>query len=297
MAITGASGLIGRALSEALRARGDEVLAISRSPQPGGAALRWHPERGLEPADGLSGCDAVVHLAGESVLGRWTAAKKAAIYDSRVAGTDTIVRALAEAWPRPAVFISASAVGYYGDRGDARLDEQSGAGTGFLAEVSRAWEARAEAVATLSDPPRLCIARIGVVMAREGGAFARLRRPFRLGLGGRIGDGRAWMPWIHLEDVVRGLLFLLDRSSCTGPYNLVAPAPVTLAAFADALAAALGRRARLPIPALAVRLRFGEMGPALLLVSQRVEPGRLLAAGFAFRHPAAGPALADLAAG
>ncbi|MFO7564554.1 MAG: TIGR01777 family oxidoreductase [Enhygromyxa sp.] len=286
VAITGATGLIGSALGEALRERGDEVVPVTRSPTPGTTAIGWDPTRGFDPPDVLSGVDAVVNLAGETIAGRWTARKKARIRDSRLHATKSVVDGIAAAHPRPRVLINASGIGVYGDRGDELLDESSAPGDDFLAEVCRGWEAAArEAESLPGDPVRVCITRFGMVLDREGGALAELLTPFRLGLGGPIGGGRQWMSWIHLRDVVDVLLFLLGHQGARGAYNVVAPNPVRNREFGKTLAAVLDRPALLPVPKLGVRLLFGEMGESLLLAGQRAVPKRLLEAGFLFGFP------------
>jgi hypothetical protein len=298
VAITGASGLIGSALSAALRERGDEAVGVSRSPKPGTAMIGWNPaEDGFADADALSGFDAVVNLAGESIAGRWTAAKKRRILDSRVHATQAVVKAISSASERPRVLINASAVGIYGDRGAEILDERSrhGGSDEFLVGVTQAWEDAARAVEPLPGPRvRLCLARFGVVLDTKDGALGKMLGPFRLGLGGKIGRGDQWMAWVHVRDVVAALLFLLDRGDCSGAYNLVAPEPVDNAGFTAALGQALGRPTFMRVPALGVRALFGEMGEALLLDSQRAVPNRLLAAGFEFGFSEIDAALRDL---
>jgi uncharacterized protein len=295
IAITGATGLIGRALSASLRARGDEVVGISRTPKPD--VITWSPDRGFEQPDALSGFDAVVNFAGESIAGRWTAAKKGRILQSRTHATDTVVNAIAAASARPSLLINASAVGIYGDRNAALLDEDSphGGPDEFLVRVTQAWEASARAVEQLTGPPvRLCLARFGVVLDANAGALAKLLTPFRLGLGGRIGGGDQWMAWIHVRDVVAAMLALLDREDMSGAYNLVAPNPVRNVEFTQTLGRVLNRPTFLRVPKLGVRAILGEMGEALLLDSQRAVPKRLLAAGFEFEFPELEPALREL---
>lgn len=283
VAITGATGLIGSALAEALRERGDEPISISRTPEPGTAAIGWDPVRGFDPPDVLSGCDAVVNLAGETIAGRWTAGKKARIRDSRLQATKAVVEGIAAAHPRPRTLINASGIGIYGDRGDELLDESSEPGHDFLAEVCGAWEAAAQQVEALCDDPvRLCIARFGMVLDARGGALPELLTPFRLGLGGPVGGGKQWMSWIHRRDAIEALLFLLDHADARGPFDVVAPNPVRNREFGETLAAVLGRPAFVPVPKLGVRLLFGEMGESLLLAGQRALPKRLLEAGFVF---------------
>lgn len=298
VAITGATGLIGSALAEALRERGDEPVVVTRSPRPGTTEIGWDPAQGFDPPDVLAGVDAVVNLAGESIAGRWTRAKKARILASRVHASRAVVEGIAAAHPRPRVLISASGIGVFGDRGDELLTEASEPGDDFLAEVCRAWEGAAQAVEPLTDPPvRLCIARFGMVLARDGGALAEMLTPFKLGLGGPIAGGRQWMAWIHLRDAVDALLFMLDHADAAGIFHVIAPNPVRNREFVDALAGALHRPALLPVPRFGVRAAFGEMGEALLLSGQRAVPQRLLDAGFEFGFPELRPALAALLGG
>jgi hypothetical protein len=295
VAITGATGLIGSALSEALRERGDEPIAISRTPKPGTVAIGWDPTQGFDPPDVLSGCDAIVNLAGESIAGRWTARKKAKIKDSRVQATKTVVDGIALANPRPRVLISASGIGVFGDRGEQLLDESSEPGDDFLAEVCLAWEAAArEAETLMGEPVRVCITRFGMVLDPHGGALPQLLTPFRLGVGGPVGGGQQWVSWIHRSDVVEVLLFLLDHSHATGTYNVVTPNPVRNRELGKTLASVLHRPAIVPVPKLGVRLLFGEMGQALLLAGQRAEPKRLLEDGFVFGFPELRGALENL---
>lgn len=295
VAITGATGLIGSALAAALRERGNEPIVISRTPEPGTAAIGWDPARGFDPPDVLSGCDAVVNLAGESIAGRWTPSKKARIRESRAQATKAVVEGIAAAHPRPRTLINASGIGIYGDRGDELLDESSEPGDDFLAEVCRAWEAGAgEAELLEGDPVRVCIARFGMVLDPHGGALPELLTPFRLGLGGPVGGGRQWMSWVHKRDAIDALLFMLDHADARGPYNVVAPGPVRNREFGRTLAAVLGRPAILPVPRFGVRLLFGEMGESLLLAGQRALPRRLLEAGFVFGFPELRAALDNL---
>jgi uncharacterized protein (TIGR01777 family) len=296
--ITGATGLIGRALAARLIARGDQVVALGRdvgrvaARLPGARALAWEVGAGPPPAEALEGSDAVVHLAGEPVADhRWSDAQKRRIRDSRVLGTRSLVAGLAAAGARPRALVSGSAIGYYGDRGDEPLDEQSSPGRDFLAGVVSAWEAEASAAERLGM--RVVLARSGIVLAREGGALPRLALPFRLFAGGRLGDGRQWMSWIHLEDEVGLLLHALDRDALSGPVNLVAPAAARNAEMARAIGRALGRPALVPAPTLALRLALGER-VEVLLASQRVRPAAAEAAGYSFRFAALQPALNDL---
>ena len=243
----------------------------------------WDPARGLLRPQDLAGVTAVVHLAGEPVAQRWTSAHKTAIRDSRVQGTALLARTIAGlAGPRP-VFLSGSAVGYYGDRGDELLDETSAPGSGFLASVSQAWEA-----ATLPASEagaRVVHLRTGVVLDPAGGALAKVLVPFRLGAGGPIGSGRQWMSWIGLEDHLRAVEHTLFTETLTGAVNVLAPSPVTNAEFAATLGRVLARPALLPVPALAVELLYGEMAKETILAGQRAMPRALVASGFEFAYP------------
>jgi uncharacterized protein (TIGR01777 family) len=286
IAVTGSTGLVGSALVPALRAAGHEVVRLVRA-DPGGArdAVRWSPDAGVVPAEALEGAGAVVHLAGESIAGgRWTAARKAAIRDSRVVGTGLLAGALARLPQPPEVLVSASAVGYYGDRGDETLAEESPGGSGFLAGVAREWEAATAPAAGRGI--RVVTLRLGMVLSAGGGALRAMLPPFRLGLGGVIGSGRQYVSWISLEDVPPVVLHVLATGSLQGPVNAVAPSPVTSRELTATLGRVLGRPAILPLPAAAARLLLGEMADELLLASTRVLPGRLLATGFRFLHPA-----------
>jgi uncharacterized protein (TIGR01777 family) len=282
--VTGATGLIGRALVAALRDRGDAVVALSRDPARARAVLgaavevhRWaDPELEAPPAPALEGSDAVVHLLGEPIAQRWTAAVKRRIRDSRVLATRRLVGALetVSLERRPGVLVSQSAVGYYGPRGDEELDESAPAGVDFLADVTAEWEAAA------LEPQvarRVVVTRTGVVLSARGGALAQMLPPFRLGLGGPVGGGRQYVSWIHLEH-------LLDDERAAGPVNLTAPAPVTNAELARALGRELRRPAVVPVPALALRLLYGEMA-MVVLTGQRALPRRLLELGYRFRYP------------
>ena len=284
VAVTGATGLIGTELVRRLRAEGHTVVRLVRSaPAPGSGDVRWDPGAGRIDAVGLAGVDAVVHLAGESVGQRWSEARKARIRHSRVEGTRLLAQALADLPSRPRVLVSASAVGFYGDRGDQAVDEASAAGGGFLAGVVREWEAAAAPARRAGI--RVAHPRLGVVLSPRGGALARMLPPFRLGAGGRLGSGRQWMSWITLDDAVRALLFALADTRVEGPCNVTAPGPVTNAEFTAQLAQALGRPALVPAPAFALRLAFGEMADEALRAGQRVRPRRLEELGFAFHHP------------
>ena len=289
VAVTGATGLIGTALTAALEKRGDRVVPIGRRPPAGGVAWDLVTRRIDEAA--LEGLDAVVHLAGERIDGRWTATKKRRIRDSRVDGTEVLAGVLAGLGRPPAVVVSASAVGFYGDRDDEELTEDSQPGTGFLAEVCERWEAAAAPIA--SPDTRLVLARTGIVCTPDGGALGRMLALARLGLGGRLGNGRQWWSWITLEDEVRALLHLLD-TPVAGPVNLVSPGTCRNAEFIRALARALRRPAVLPAPALALRAALGEMANGLLLASAKVRPAGLEDSGFKFRSPHLTSAITEL---
>lgn len=298
--ITGASGFIGRAVTAALRARGDAVVALTRKAggalaAGGGLASGGIESRPFEVADpnadpaALEGLDALVHLAGETVDGRWTRAKKDAIFRSRVDGTRNLVAALGKVERRPDVIVAASATGYYGDRGDEVLDDESPEGAGFLAEVCVAWEREVHAADALGI--RAVSLRTGIVLGR-GGAMAKLRPIFELCAGGPIASGRQWMPWIHLDDLVAMYLFALDRSDVRGPMNAVAPDYASNARVMAALAGALGRPSAAPVPAFALRLVLGEFA-ASILGGQLVLPSKARSVGFAWRHPALEAAMSD----
>jgi uncharacterized protein (TIGR01777 family) len=269
----------------ALVAAGHRVDRVSRRPpQPGTTDIQWDPSRGLLDARLLDGADAVVHLAGESVAARrWTAAVKDRIRRSRVESTRLVAETAARLARRPQVLVAASGVGYYGNRADEALTEESPPGAGFLADVARAWEAAADPARAAGI--RVVHLRFGVVLAGHGGALSRIALPFRLGLGGVVGDGRQYWSWIALPDVVRVIELAIDLERLAGPVNAVAPAPVTNREFTRALGRVLGRPTLVPLPTAAVRLLFGEMGQALLLDSTRALPRRLERTGFRFQHP------------
>ncbi len=301
VAVSGSSGLIGRALLPALDRAGSEVVRLVRPGArsgpgdvgPGPGDVVWDPGRQQIDSGGLEGVDAVVHLAGEGIAeGRWSATRKRRILESRTRGTRLLAETLSGLVRRPRVLVSASAIGYYGDRGDQVLDEESPAGRGFLPEVCVAWE---EAAAPASDAGiRVVRLRIGPVLSREGGALSRMLPLFRIGVGGRLGHGRQYMSWIALDDLVRVIASAIGDESLSGPVNAVAPGPVTNAEFTRALGRALGRPAILPVPALALRVAVGEMADALLLASARVLPRRLERGGFRFEHPDVEEALRSL---
>ena len=280
--VTGASGLIGSALVPFLRGGGHEAVPLRRAsagPRGDNAEPSWDPATGALAEGALDGADAVVHLAGENIAaGRWTAARKARIRDSRVAGTRRLAEALAALPQPPETLVAASAIGYYGDRGAEALDESSAPGDGFLPEVCRAWEA--SAVPAREAGIRVVHLRIGIVLTPAGGALGQMLLPFRMGVGGVIGSGRQYMSWVALDDVLGGILHALRTEDLAGPVNMVAPNPATNAEFTKTLGRVLRRPTILPLPGFAARLAFGEMADALLLASARVDPARLRESGF-----------------
>jgi uncharacterized protein (TIGR01777 family) len=271
-------------LLRSLTGEGHDVCRLVRSERAVDASeVAWQPDQGVVDEAQLEGFEAVIHLAGESISsGRWTDDKKRAIRDSRVKGTQLLSESLAGLKHPPATLICASAVGYYGDRGDELLTEQSAPGNDFLADVCVEWE-RATEPASRSGI-RTINARFGIILDKEGGALAKMLPPFRMGIGGRIGDGKQWMSWIALEDVVGGLKHALATKTLNGPLNFVAPNPSTNSEFTRILGRALGRPTFFPVPAFGARIAFGEMADALLLSSQRVKPQALQASGFDFKH-------------
>jgi uncharacterized protein (TIGR01777 family) len=295
IAITGATGLVGRRLVEVLLSHGHSVRLLSRKALPERSGVRssvWNPEAGPPPAEALRGTDAVIHLAGESVAQRWTGAVKRRIRDSRILGTRRLVEGLAALERRPRTLIAASAVGYYGSRGDEILEESALPGSGYLADVCAGWEREAAAAEELGI--QVARIRIGMVLDAGGGALGRMLPAFRLGLGGRLGSGRQWLSWIHRADLA-GLFFHLLDNPFMGACNGVAPQPVTNAEFTRELGRVLRRPAVLPVPEAALRLLFGEMSE-VLLASQRAVPAAAQAAGFRFQFPELAPALKNLLA-
>jgi uncharacterized protein (TIGR01777 family) len=282
-AVTGASGLIGGALVRHLRGQGHEVIRLVRRDAQGPDEVRWDPTRGTVDVAGLVGTDVVVHLAGAGVGDhRWADEYKREILDSRVEGTHTIVRAMLELDPHPRALVAGSAIGFYGDTGDRAVDESSPAGSGFLADVVRAWEAASEPAAAAGI--RVTHARTGLVVAKEGGAWSRMFPLFRLGLGGRMGSGRQYWSWISLRDEVRALEFLADRADLSGAVNLVAPQPSTNAEITAAMGRVLGRPTLFPVPALALKTVLGEFSSEVL-GSIRVLPTVLEQNGFTWLDP------------
>jgi len=278
--VSGVSGPIGAALLPSLRTSGCSVVRLVRGTASSEDQIPWDPSVPIAPQT-VSGFDAVIHLAGEGIFGRWTAAKKSKIRDSRVVGTFNLASALAQAEDKPKVFVCGSAIGYYGNRGDETLREESAPGTGFLAEVCQDWE-EATTPAVQADI-RTAHVRIGVVLSPKGGALGAMLPPFKVGLGGRTGNGQQWMSWIDVRDMVGAIHHILKNDLIQGPVNLVAPKPVRNTEFATTLASVLSRPAILPLPAFAVKLAFGEMGEELLLGSQKVEASKLISSGYPFR--------------
>jgi uncharacterized protein (TIGR01777 family) len=298
--VTGSTGLVGRALVTAFLKDGHSVCRLVRSEtnandDAGGFNVAWNPATG-ELGGAAVGPDAVVNLAGASIGdGRWTSKRKEVLRASRVETTRALIEAIGRMNAKPSVFISASAIGYYGNRGAEELSEESSLGTGFLAELAKVWEA--EALKAEAWRTRVVLARFGIVLAKHGGALGKMLTPFRLGLGGRLGGGKQWMSWIALEDVIAILRMAIANAALFGPVNVVAPQPVTNEEFTKTLASALHRPAIFPAPPIALRLALGrEMADALLLASQRVLPKKLQAAKYEFKHPTLDGALCNILA-
>lgn len=291
IAITGSSGLVGRALAPALEAEGHLVRPVVRRPTRAGLnEIRWDPAGGTIDAAEMANVDSVVHLAGENISAqRWTPAFKERFRNSRVGGTKLLCDTLASLASKPSVLVSASAIGYYGDRGDEVLDESSPPGKGFLADVCQQWEAATNPARDANI--RVVNLRVGVVLAREGGALAKMLTPFRLGLGGILGSGRQYVSWIELGDLVRAIQFALSAAALVGPVNGTAPEPVTNREFTKTLGHVLGRPTIFPMPAFAARLAFGEIADEAFLASARVQPRALLNDRFEFEFPKLEPAL------
>jgi hypothetical protein len=288
IAVTGSSGLIGGALVAALAQDGHQLVRLVRREATASDEASWDPGSGIVDVAALAGVDAIVHLAGETIGQRWTSSRKRAVLESRVDGTRAISEAVAALDPTP-VLVCASAVGFYGNRGDEILTEASARGTGFLADVVEAWEHAAQPARDAGA--RVVHLRQGIVLSRRGGALQRLLTPFKLGVGGRVGSGKQWWSWIGLDDTVAAYRFVLDRE-LEGPVNATAPNPATNADFVKALGRALGRPSIFPLPSFAVSLGFGQMGREMLLDGQRVLPERLTQAGFEFAHPTLDAAMA-----
>jgi uncharacterized protein (TIGR01777 family) len=288
--VSGVSGPIGNALLPALKAGGARISRLTRSgskPQASSGndssneeSIPWDPQQPISP-DKVSDFDAVVHLAGESIVGRWTDDKKSKIRDSRIGPTRHLAQALSQAKEKPQVFVCSSAIGYYGDRGDEVLPESSSAGTGFLPHVCREWESATQSAAAAGI--RTVQIRTGIVLSPKGGALGSMLPPFKFGLGGRLGSGQQWMSWIDVQDMVGAIHHILKTDLLQGPVNMVAPKPVRNDEFTKILASVLSRPAIFPVPVFAIRLALGEMGETILLGSQRVEPAQLVASGYPFR--------------
>lgn len=281
--VSGATGLVGSALVPFLTAAGHRVARLTRRRGDAADHIFWDPQSGTLGAGALERFDAVVHLAGENIGSRWTRRKKQAILDSRVKGTALLAQRLADVDDRPRTLVCASAMGFYGDRGDEVLDESSAPGTGFLARVCREWEAAAEPARQRGI--RVVNLRFGIVLTPRGGPLARMLPPFRIGVGGTIGSGNQYISWIAIDDAVDVIHHSLTDASLRGPVNAVAPTPVTNREFTHTLGRVLGRPTVMPLPAFAARALFGEMGEATVLASARVQPGELLKRGYSFHYP------------
>ena len=292
--ITGASGLIGTALRKSFAQNGYEMLRASRNEPKTSTEIQWNADTGFADEDlgRLEGLDAVVHLAGENIAGlRWTEEKKKAIRVSRVHGTRTMIEAFARLEKKPEVFISASAIGFYGDRGDDEMTETSASGDTFLSEVSKEWESESRRAEDMGI--RTVLLRNGIVLSKDGGALATMLTPFKFGVGGVVGSGKQWMSWVSLKDVIEIINFAIENEKFRGAINVTSPNPVTNEEFTKTLGEVLYRPTILPLPEFAVNLVFGEMGDALLIDSTRVIPKRLLDAGYKFKYPELKAALED----
>ncbi len=286
IAVTGSSGLVGSVLTPLLQKNGHAVVRLVRP-------SHWNPDQGTIDASQLDGVDAVVHLAGENIAGgRWTTGRKARILDSRVKGTKLIAESIGKLSKPPRVLVSASAIGYYGDRGNEVLSETSAAGTGFLPDVCRRWESATDAATRKGI--RVVHLRIGIVLSRNGGALAKMLIPFKMGVGGKVGSGGQYWSWISIDDLCSAIVHCTQAETLHGPVNIVSPSPVTNLEFTKALGRALRRPTLFPLPAFAARLVLGEMADALLLASARVEPAKLQASRFVFRHREIDAALSDV---
>ncbi len=284
--IAGATGLIGTALRDALKAKGHEMIFVSRSEPRNENFVQWSMDEGFREDDlpRLEGLDAAINLAGESISGlRWTEEKKKAIRDSRVDGTRRLIELFAKLKQPPRTFIAGSAVGFYGDRGDDVMTEASTAGDTFLAEVCKEWEAESRRAEDLGI--RTVLLRTGIVLSKDGGALGTMLTPFKFGVGGVVGSGKQWMSWVSLDDEIRAIVYALENENIRGAVNVTSPNPVTNEEFTRTLGDVLYRPTILPLPEFAVNMIFGEMGDALLLDSSRVVPKRLEDNGFEFKYP------------
>ena len=288
--ITGASGLVGTALQRSFAEKGYEMLLASRKEAEDGNHIQWSIDDGFSEPERLEGLDAVVHLAGESVSGlRWTDEKKSAIRDSRVLGTRSVVDAISRLKNKPKVFVAASAIGFYGERGDEEVTESSAAGDNFLASVAKDWEAESRRAEDAGI--RTVLLRTGIVLSKDGGALGTMLLPFKLGVGGVVGSGKQWMSWIAMDDHVAVINYVIENENIRGAVNAVSPNPTTNHDFTKTLGDVLYRPTFLPLPEFAVSMVFGEMGDVLLLASTKVLPKRLEDAGFEFKFPELKPAL------
>ncbi len=293
--VSGATGFLGKVLCQTLKERGLAFTAFSRRPDraktlvPGVKEVyRWRPKLELAPVAAIQSAQAIVHLAGETVAGRWTKDKKKAIRESRIVGTQHLVEAIGDAKSKPGVLVCASAVGYYGNRGEAELTEDSGPGDDFLAELCQAWEAEAKRAEELGV--RVVMLRTGVVLGLGGGALQQMLLPFKMGLGGPVGNGQQWMPWVSLDDVIGIILHAIGVTDVKGPVNVTAPNPVRNSEFTKTLGKVLHRPAFLPVPPFVLKVLLGEFAD-VLLASQRILPTRIQQWGYAFRHPTVEEAL------
>jgi len=282
--ITGATGLIGAALQKSFGEKGYEMLLASRDEPKAHNYIQWDAETGFAEPGRLEGIDAVVHLAGESVFGlRWTDEKKKAIRDSRVLGTRSVVEAISNLEDRPKVLVAASAIGFYGERGDDEMTESAAPGDTFLAEVSKAWESQARRAEDAGV--RTVLLRTGIVLSKDGGALGTMLTPFKLGVGGVVGSGKQWMSWISLDDHIAAINYAIENENLRGAVNSTSPQPVTNQEFTKTLGEVVYRPTLIPVPEFVVSMVFGEMGDELLLTSTKVMPKRLIDAGFEFKYP------------